>query len=62
MIIVKVVFIDWNGEEHTINVTDDMCYALTGANEEADVLTAIHYVKRRYTEWYNLKSVERIAW
>ncbi len=61
MIIVKVVFIDWNGEEHIINVTDDMCCALNG-NEEADIITAIHYVKRRYTEWYSLKSVERIAW
>ena len=63
MIIVRVKWTDWNGEEHSTDVTSDMCEALgTEHMEEEDMFSlAIKYVKRRHCEWYGINAVEMIA-
>lgn len=61
MVIVKVIFVDWNGEEHEVNVTSEMYPYLLGCSDEATCVKAIRYVKRRYTEFYTLCSVEIVA-
>lgn len=63
MIIIRIKWHDWNGEDHSTNVTSDMCEALTVSHlEEEDMFSlAIKYIKRRYTEWYRIDSAELIA-
>lgn len=61
MSIVKVTFTDWNGEQHIVNVTDEMCKGLITSVEEKMIICAIRYIKRRYTECYHIVSVEIIA-
>lgn len=63
MIIVRVNWHDWNGVEHSTNVTSDMCETMTVRHlEEEDLFSiAIKYIKRRHGEWYSIDSVELIA-
>lgn len=63
MVIIRVNWTDWNGEDHSTDVTSDMCVALgTIYTEEEDLFSiAIKYVKRRHTEWTGINSVELIA-
>lgn len=62
MVIVKVTFTDWNGTEHQVNVTSDMCESLHHCEEEEELIcVAIRYIKRRYVEWTSINTVEIIA-
>ena len=62
MSIVKVSFHDWNGNDKEVEVTSNMCEGLALAkNEETLFVTAIQYIKRRYTECISINSVEIIA-
>ena len=62
MIIVKVTFTDWNGEERKVEVTSDMHEGLHNCmNEEELFCASIRYIKRRYTECYSINAVEIIA-
>jgi hypothetical protein len=62
MVIVKVTFTDWNGQEHQREVTSDKCPSLAQKDREEEIIyTAICYIKRRYTEWVSVDAVEIIA-
>lgn len=62
MIIVKVVFVDWNGNKRDCLVSSEVCEGLRKAGTEEDAfLVAIRYVKRRWTEWASICSCELIA-
>lgn len=63
MVIVRVKWTDWNGAEHSTDVTSDMCKTLgTPHMDEEDVFCiAIKYIKRRHTECFYINSVEMIA-
>lgn len=62
MTIVRVKWTDWNGEEHSTDVTSDMCEALGTERTEEDMFSlAIKYIKRRHSEWYGINAVEMIA-
>lgn len=61
MEIVRVKFKDWNGEEHSVDVTSDMCAGVKTSVDERMIICAIRYIKRRYTECFGIISVEIIA-
>lgn len=61
MSIVRVVFEDWNGETHHVNVTSDMCPSVHTSVEEKAIITAIRYLKKRYINCYKILSVFIIA-
>lgn len=62
MVIIKVTFTDWNGEEHQRDVTSDMCDSLNWLDQEEElILYAIRYIKQRYTKRVVIDAVEIIA-
>ena len=62
MIIVRVCFTDWNGNKRAVDVTSEMTPVLNSKKDDEElIITAIHYVKCRHSEWYNINSVEIIA-
>lgn len=62
MVIVKVCFTDWNGNKRSVDVTSEMAPVLKNKKDDEElIITAIHYVKSRHSEWYNINSVEIIA-
>ena len=62
MSIVRVKYVDWNEEEHSIDVTSDMCAGVNTSVEEKMFICAIRYVKRTIHPCdYNIISVEIIA-
>lgn len=59
MIIVKVTWSDWNGEEHeNIITSEDYCFV---GSDERIIFCAIRYIKRRYTECFYINSVEVVS-
>ena len=63
MSVVKVTYSDWNGEEHSIDVTSDMCAGVNTSSDEKMIICAIRYCKRtmRPEKFYKTISVEIIA-
>lgn len=62
MIIVNVCFIDWDGNERSIDVTSDMAPILYQLKDELDVMVmAVNYIRRRYTECFGINSVKIVA-
>ena len=62
MIIVSVNFIDWNNCTRSVEVTSNMCEALNLCKRDIDLMNkAFAYVERRYTELYDLISIEIVA-
>lgn len=62
MIIVNVCFTDWDGNERSVDVTSDMVPFLYQLKDELDlIITAVNYIRRRFTEWYEINSVKIVA-
>ena len=63
MNIVKVTYSDWHGEEHSVDVTSDMCAGVNTSVEEKMFICAIRYVKRTIhpSKCHRIVSVEIIA-
>lgn len=61
MSIVRVKFNDWHGEEHSVDVTSDMCAGVNTSVDEKMIICAIRYIKRNYKNCYGISSVEIIA-
>ena len=57
MSVVKVDYIDSNGEYQTINVNERMC-CLTGTSADYDI--AAEYVLNNYPDCYSIVDVEKV--
>lgn len=58
MTIVRVTFKDWNGESHTVDVTEQMTVGLRTNVEERAILCAMRYIKRRHAGCVRITAVE----
>jgi len=58
MVVVRVDYIDSNGEYHTVNVNERMCCSLTGTNDDYDI--AEEYVTNNYSDCYSIVDVEKV--